>query len=158
MRGAGQKWTMRATGACFAAHLICSQASADATDGEARRFPQAHIKKAEWQQFLVETKRKPGAFVLDRAGHTGIVVPQERAIYFFTKQSHPAHPAAVRRAIVSYGNESYIHTSGYYAGKVEAFVSWLEEFRQQDRQLQRDLQRRRRAVESLITRSAWQHL
>jgi hypothetical protein len=100
---------------------------------------------------LEETKEKPSAVVVDRADLIRIVIPQESAVYFFTKPRHPAHPAAVRRAIVAYGNKSYIHTSGYYAGDRVAFLSWMERFNAQDRKLQRELQQRTRPFKSLFT-------
>ena len=150
--GALRNWKLAPTAAYLAATLMCWQPCTASTDVEARRFPQSHIKKAQWYQFLVETEGKPGAVILNHARETRIVVPQESAIYFFTKQSHPAHPAAVRRAIVSYGNTSYVHTSGYYAGERHAFLAWLQAFAEQDRKLQRDLKHRRPALKSLITR------
>src|SRR3954468_491101 len=111
-------WTrsVAAIAACLAAYGITASAGASANDAEVGRFPQPHISKEQWRQFLDETKGRPGAVVMKRADLTRIIVPEESAVYFFTKPRHPAHPAAVRRSIVAYDNKSYIHTSGYYAG------------------------------------------
>ena len=109
--------------ATILAWMIHVEASADAKDLELRRFREAHITKAQWHKFFDETRSKPDAVIVDRVQLTRIVVPREAAVYVFTKPSHPAYPAAVRRAIVSYGNKAYVHTSAYYAGGRAEFAA-----------------------------------
>jgi hypothetical protein len=125
--------------ACMLVSGTHGNANAAQTVSEERRFPKPHITKAQWEAFFAETLSKPGAIVIDRADITRIVVPQESAVFFFTKRSHFTHPAAARRAMVTYGNRIYIHTSGYYAGNRSAFLLWMKAFTDQDRNLQRDL-------------------
>src|SRR3954451_17290558 len=84
--------SVAAIAACLAAYVVTASAGASANDAEVRRFPQTHISKEQWRQFLDETKRRPGAVVMERTELTPIIVPEERAVYFFTKPRHPAHP------------------------------------------------------------------
>ena len=139
--------------AAILAWMIHVDASADTKDLELRRFRETHITKAQWHKFFDETRSKPDAVMVDRVQLTRIVVPREAAVYVFTKPSHPAHPAAVRRAIVSYGNKAYVHTSGYYAGSRAEFAAWIDQFIEHDRRLQRNL-RDRSAVKLLLVRAS----
>ena len=100
---------------------------------EARRFPGPHITKQQWQTFFDETRFKRYAMVVRELSLTRVLVPRETAVYLFTRKSHPAHPAVVRRALVSQRGKLYIHTSGYYAGDREAFRMWLNRLVDGDR-------------------------
>lgn len=119
--------------------FACANAGATARDPEARRFPQTRITASQWYTYMRETQSKQGAVLVERDRLLCIVVRNETAIYFFTTRNHPAYPAAVRRAVVSRGTRSFVHTSGYYAGSRVAFLEWMESFRSEDRELQRGL-------------------
>ena len=115
----------------------CCEPCHDAIGGtlheEARRFPGARITKQQWQTFFDEMRYKRDAMVVREASLTRVFVSREAAVYLFTAKSHPAHPAAVRRALVSHHGKLYVHTSGYYAGDREAFRVWLNRLGEADR-------------------------
>jgi hypothetical protein len=117
--------------------LACSFTGAETLDPEARRFPRTHISTKEWRIFLKETRAKRHARQADHERHTEIEVPQERAVYIFTRKTHPAHPAVIRSALIVSANKTYVHTSGYYAGDRQAFVAWVDVFLDNHRLLQK---------------------
>ena len=132
----GQKAIVR--GLLMAAALLllsCSILDVEAgmLEEEARKFPRAQITKRQWVEFFDEVLNKKGAVVVRQETVTRVVVRSEPAIYFFTNKSHPAHPAAVRRAVVGYAGKVYVHTSGYYAGDRRAFLAWIRQFTDEDR-------------------------
>ncbi len=114
-------------------------------DPQARRFPRTNITAQEWSTYLNEVRRRPGAVEVNRGTIKRIDVPNEAAVYFFTRPAHAAYPAAVRRAVVKDGTGTYIHTSGYYAGRRDAFLAWLDTFLDQDETLRKYLDRQRKA-------------
>ncbi|MEO8629449.1 MAG: hypothetical protein ABI612_15315 [Betaproteobacteria bacterium] len=125
---------------------VLSAAPADQSgDPQARRFPRTNITAQEWSTYLNEVRRRPGAVEVDRGTIKRIDVASEAAVYFFTRPAHAAYPAAVRRAVVKNANGSYIRTSGYYAGRRDAFLAWLDTFLDQDETLRKYLDRQRKA-------------
>ncbi len=127
--------------AVVCAAITCSSAIAETQrDPELRRFPQARITITQWREFRKELMSNVDAVVVERKYTTRIVLQGDNAIYIFTKVQHAAHPAAVRRAVVTDGKKVYVHTSGYYAGNRAAFAIWLEMFQGKDRELKRRLQ------------------
>jgi hypothetical protein len=109
---------------------------------EARRFAQSAITAMQWRGFLRETQAKHGAATAEYAQVVRIIVPDEAAVYFFTKPVHPAHRAVVRRSLVTNADKAYVHTIGYYAGSRTGFLAWMKLFQAEDQKLQERLNRR----------------
>src|SRR5689334_23615885 len=106
---------MRLLALLLAAVLVrCCEHCQDAIGGtlheEDRRFRGARITKQQWQTFFDEMRYKRDAMVVQEASVTRVFVSRETAVYVFTAKSHPAHPAAVRRALVSHQGKLYVHT------------------------------------------------
>lgn len=73
---------------------------------------------------LAEVSQKPGAKVYEEPRITRVDVPSERAIYFFTKPGHFAHPSVVIRTQEPTGWT----TRGYTSTHKAVFDNWLASF------------------------------
>ena len=77
---------------------------------------------------------QPGWIIID--------VPADYTRYFFTSDSHdPAHPAMFERSVFERDGQIHMGTRVICEGKRSACDRYLEEFREQDRQLQERYQR-----------------
>lgn len=100
------------------------------------RFPQAHISMEQWQSYLDEVKAIPGVTCAEAASHQyKCNSAAQQTMWVFTLKGHPAHPAVSRGVMVMHqATEATpaatvgIDRSGYFAGKENAFRSWMREF------------------------------
>lgn len=72
---------------------------------------------------------------------------QQRALWYFTKSNHPAHPGVIKRFIVQENDGVYVHEQGYsFASDAAqpAFKAWLAQIQALDRQAAEDLEKRPR--------------
>jgi hypothetical protein len=97
------------------------------------RFPQAHISTEQWQSYLDEVKAIPGVACAEAASHQyKCNSTAQQTMWVFTLKGHPAHPAVSRGVMVTHqatpATTVGIDRSGYFAGKEEAFRSWMREF------------------------------
>lgn len=89
------------------------------------------IQPIERQTLLKEVKAKSGAKISQEPGILRIEIREEKSIYFFTTEGHPAHPAVVIQKIIQENGNLMIETSGYTAGDRKIFEEWLNLFNQQ---------------------------
>ena len=106
------------------------------------RFPQAQISMEQWQSYLDEVKAIPGVACAEAASHQfKCNSAAQQTMWVFTLKGHPAHPAVSRGVMVmrpaTQANQAAtvgIDRSGYFAGKEDAFRSWMREFDALDQQ------------------------
>ena len=105
---------------------LCWCYPATAQDGW--RFPTDRITPQQWQIYLSETLAKPDVRAFESAGQIIVEVPRETAIYVFTTEAHPAHPAVVVRRVVERDNVIYVDRKGHFAGDRAAYETWWRQF------------------------------
>lgn len=111
--------------------LAClALASGCAAEGAAPKEKIGEPRPTVWNRLWDEVTAKPGAEVdiLRGSPVAQVVLADERAVYYFTKPPHPAHPAVVKRAVVERDRAAADATEGWTAGSNEAFQRWLETF------------------------------
>ena len=63
---------------------------------------------------------------------TRVTHDPESSVDFFTRPSHKAFPAYVRRSVDIAQDSIVIHTEGYTAGSDANCAAWVKEFTKQD--------------------------
>lgn len=98
------------------------------------RFPNARISVEQWSAFFAQVKAVPDVRCEDAPLNQYICDSSaQRTIWVFTREGHPAHPAATRGVMLFHPNETGVSVGidryGYYAGDQAAFEAWMKEFR-----------------------------
>jgi hypothetical protein len=81
---------------------------------------------------------KPNIRAIDEPHDIRIEVPDEQAIYFFTKPGQPAYPSVLKRVVVQRGDGASIESDGHCFGDAAAqaaFALLLEKSRAQDAEI-----------------------
>ena len=114
--------------------------AAAAADGPVTpRFATERISTEQWNSYLAEVKAVPDVRCKDAPSNQYICdSSSQRAIWVFTREGHPAHPAVSRGVMVfqphQRGDVSVgIDRSGHYAGDRAAFEAWMKEFEALDK-------------------------
>jgi hypothetical protein len=99
----------------------------------APRFATPHIYVEQWSVYLAEVKSVPDAHCRNAPSNQYICDSAlQHAIWVFTREGHPAHPAVSRGIMViqqtAQGVTVGIDRSGHYAGDRAAFDEWMKEF------------------------------
>ncbi len=108
--------------------------------GDEDRVVMETISVDKWQEMWGEIIKNKANIVHDETVLYRVEVPEELAVYFFTKAVHAAHPAIVKRAVAQQDNGSIeINTQAWVAGSREHFEKWLSAFTEQDRQVKKSV-------------------
>jgi len=78
---------------------------------------------------------KPNIKVIDEPRDVRIEVPDEQAIYFFTRPGQPEYPGVIKRAVVKVANGLAVQSEGHCFGDAAAQAAFgilLAKFKAQD--------------------------
>jgi hypothetical protein len=90
------------------------------------RFPNEHIILTDWQSYLSEVNSIPDVHC-EKTQKSALycISDSQTAVWVFTIEGHPAHPAVATVVLVVYGQTAAgILFRGYYAGDESAFRGW----------------------------------
>lgn len=93
------------------------------------------ITQENWQKIWEEVQAKPQHANFDEPSTTRVELPEERAIYWFTKPEHAAHPSIVKREVIEKPNGLDVRSRGWSGGVKEKFEEWFVGFLQQDQRI-----------------------
>jgi hypothetical protein len=71
-----------------------------------------------------------------------VTCAKDRTLWYFSRASHPAHPAVLKRTITQRGDDIFVETSGWPFGAPEtrpAFQTWLTQMKAQDQKLRDEM-------------------
>jgi len=90
-------------------------------------------QREKFRQYLAQAKadaRKASAF--NMRSYVRYEMPDGNEHIYITEASHPAHPAVVRRTIITRSGQRKLATRGAHGGSQQAFEKWLAEFKALD--------------------------
>ncbi len=90
-------------------------------------------QREKFDQYLAQAKadaRKASAF--DMRSYIRYEMPDGNEHIYITEHDHPAHPAIVRRIIITRLGVPKLATRGAHGGSQQAFEKWLAEFKALD--------------------------
>ena len=90
-------------------------------------------QREKFGQYLAQAKadaRNGNAF--EMRSYVRYEMPDGNEHIYITKSSHPAHPAVVRRTIITRLGLQKLATRGAHGGSQQAFEKWLAEFKALD--------------------------
>jgi hypothetical protein len=90
-------------------------------------------QREKFEQYLAQAKadaRKADAF--EMRNYVRYEMPDGNEHIYITEPGHPAHPAVVRRTIITRSGASKLATRGAHGGSQQAFEKWLAEFKALD--------------------------
>ena len=90
-------------------------------------------QREKFQQYLAQAKtdaRTANAF--EMPNYVRYQMPDGNEHIYITEPGHPAHPAVVRRTIITRSGASKLATRGAHGGSQQAFEKWLAEFKALD--------------------------
>lgn len=93
------------------------------------------ITQENWQTIWDEVQAKPQHANFDEPSTTRVELPDERAIYWFTKPEHSAHPSIVKREVIEKPNGLDVRSRGWAGGAKEKFEEWFVGFLEQDQRI-----------------------
>jgi hypothetical protein len=93
------------------------------------------ITQENWQSIWDEVQAKPQHKNFDETMTTRVELPDERAIYWFTKPEHAAHPSIVKREVLEKPNGLDVRSRGWAGGAKEKFEEWFVGFLEQDQRI-----------------------
>jgi hypothetical protein len=93
------------------------------------------ITQANWQTLWDEVQAKPTHQNFEERTTTRVELPDERAIYWFTKPEHPAHPSIVKREVLEKPNGLDVRSRGWAGGAKGEFERWFVSFLEQDQRI-----------------------
>jgi hypothetical protein len=88
---------------------------------------------------------KPDHHTTDQGLAIVVDVPSEHAIYYFSKPGEEIHPGVVKRSIIETAEGVSIQTQGWSFAPDSAqpaFQRWLDNFKAQDAEMRKNLQKR----------------
>ncbi len=97
------------------------------------------IPKEKWDSMWQEVTSATGSAVIDEGTSYRVDVPDEMAVYFFTKPNHTAHPAVVKRSVATEGQSIELKTQAWVAGSKKEFEAWFEGFLHQDMEVRNEM-------------------
>jgi len=97
----------------------------------------AVVKMTELQQMSEEITTSSEARVSKRPNLTFVELESSKIIWLVTRQGHFAHPSALKRKLSEIGKTRIIEVSGVTAGNPQICRVWMEQFREQDAQMNR---------------------
>jgi len=89
------------------------------------------------QQISEEIITSSDARVSERPSLTFVEFESSKTIWLVTRPGHFAHPSALKRKLSRIGKTRIIEVSGLTAGNPEVCRVWMEQFREQDAQMNR---------------------
>ena len=95
----------------------------------------SEITQENWQRLWDEVQAKPQHQNFDEPTTTRVELPDERAIYWFTKAAHAAHPSIVKREVLEKPNGLDVRSRGWAGGTQEKFEEWFIGFLEQDQRI-----------------------
>jgi hypothetical protein len=103
------------------------------TGGEHTRPALSEEQRQKFQQYLATAQNdaKQGKRI-DKSTYLRYEMPDGNEHIYITKPGHPAHPAVVRRTVITRLGTEKLATRGAHGGSQQAFEKWLAEFKALD--------------------------
>ena len=99
-----------------------------------------------YQSLWSEATAKPNNTIKEYPDLTLVFADNDLTLYYFTKPNHPAHPGVIERIVTQVGGAIYVREKGWSFAPDSAqpaFIHWLDQIKELDRQMKTDLQRRK---------------
>ncbi len=107
---------------------------APAYAGAAEPIQVETISQDAWLELWQEVTDKPYTKIIFEDTETLVEVPDESAVYIFTKPSNLAYPAVIKRETVRRGSETSVEITGASGGSLAYFEVWAEGYFHPDQQ------------------------